>query len=178
MFRPKKARTTTFVAAMRRSLILSCKALLALLLAGAQVPAQAKALEGWSAAPKLNELPTPYGILAVSESEYIYEAQLLLDGDAIEPEISGLLNIRYAFELPGRQAALVSVSRGNETCPIFYQWVVLKADSYVVSPAFGSCSEDIRVSANIKTLTLETPSLDTAGAVDVYVYDGKNVKRK
>ena len=151
---------------MRRSLILSCKALLALFLAGAQVPAQAEALEGWSAAPKLNELPTPYGILAVSESEYIYEAQLLLDGDAIEPE------------MPGRQAALVSVSRGNETCPIFYQWVVLKADSYVVSPAFGSCSEDIRVSANIKTLTLETPSQDKTGAVDVYVYDGTNVKRK
>lgn len=161
---------------MRRSLLLSCKALVALLLTCGLV--QAEALEGWSVAPKLNELPTPYGTLAVSASDYVYEAQLLLDGQAIEPEISGLLNIRYAFELPGSQAALVSVSRGSEVCPIAYQWVVLKADSYVVSPAFGSCSEHIRVSANTKTLTLETPSQDKTGAVDVYVYDGTNVKRK
>ena len=141
-------------------------------------PARALPEEAWPAAPRLLELPTPYGTLAVSESEYIYEARLKLDGTELTPRISGLLHISYAFELPGRQAALVAISQGNNTCPVSYRWVVLRADGYEVSPAFGSCSENIRVSADAKHLVLDTPNPDSPDKTDTYMYDGKTITHR
>lgn len=132
----------------------------------------------WPMAPKLIELPTPYGTLAVGESEYVYEARLHLDGTQIEPQITGMLNITYAFSMRESQAALVAISKGNDACPVSYRWVVLRADGYQVSPEFGSCSEHIRVSADAKRLTLQTPSRETPGALDTYVYDGKTVTQR
>jgi len=156
-----------------RTLLRYCKALVPLLLICG--PAQAVGGGNWPAAPKLLELPTPYGTLAVSDSEYVYEAKLNLDGVQIDPPISGMLNISYAFELPDKQAALVSISKGNDACPVTYRWVVLQADGYHVSPAFGSCSEHIRVSADARKLVLQTPSRERPDTVDTYVYDGKTV---
>jgi len=129
-------------------------------------------------APKLIELPTPYGTLAVGDSEYIYEARLHLNGNPLEPVISGMLNISYAFSMPESQAALISISKGSNVCPVSYRWVILTANGYKVSPEFGSCSEQIRVSADSRRLTVQTPSQDAPGEVDVYVYDGKTVQRR
>lgn len=141
-------------------------------------PALAAPETSWPIAPKHLELPTPYGTLAVGVSEYIYEARLQLNGTQIEPPISGMLNISYAFSMPDAQAALVSISKGNDACPVSYRWVVLNAKGYKVSPEFGSCSEQIKVSANSRRLTLHTPSREAPGKLDVYVYDGKTVTRK
>jgi len=152
-----------------------CKVLAALLFCCGL--AHAGTAESWPAAPKLIELHTPYGTLNVSHSEYVYESRLLLDSIPVEPEIRGMLNIRQAFEMPGRQAALVSISTGSESCPISYQWVILEAGGYKVSPEFGSCSEDIRVSADARNLTLQTPG-EAPGQVDTYVYDGDTVVKK
>jgi hypothetical protein len=132
----------------------------------------------WPLLPKLIELPTPYGTLAVSESEYVYEARLKLDGKEIEPGIVGMLNISYAFSMPQAQAALIVINRGNDSCPVSYRWIVLKPDGYNVTPEFGSCSERIRVTADSARLTVQTPSRDGPGLLDVYVYDGKTVKRE
>ncbi|HLU80207.1 MAG TPA: hypothetical protein VKZ52_11670 [Burkholderiaceae bacterium] len=153
---------------------LLCKAAVSLLLACG--PALAVPQENWPVAPKLTELATPYGTLAVSESEYVYEARLKLDDTEIDPPIVGMLSISYAFELPDRQAALVAINSGNDSCPVSYRWVVLRAEGYQVSPAFGSCSEQIQVSADGRTLTLKTPSRTSPGRVDTYVFDGKTVK--
>ncbi len=141
-------------------------------------PARALPEEAWPAAPRHVELPTPYGTLAISESEYIYEARLKLDGIELNPSIKGLLHISYAFELPDRQAALIAISQGNDTCPVSYRWVVLRADGYEVSPVFGSCSENIRVSADAKHLTVDTPNRESPEKTDSYVYDGKTVKHR
>ncbi len=132
----------------------------------------------WPVLPKLNELPTPYGTLAVGRSEYVYEARLELNGTQVEPQVSGMLNISYAFNMPQALAALVVVSKGYDACPVTYRWVVLKPDSYQVSPEFGSCSEHIRVSADSRHLTVLTPSREKPGALDVYTYDGKTVKHR
>lgn len=132
----------------------------------------------WPSAPKIIELPTAYGTLAVGESEYVYEAQLRLNGTELEPQIRGMLNISYAFSMPESEVALVSISKGSEVCPVSYRWVILKADGYKISPEFGSCSDRIKVSADTLSLTLQTPSRDAPGALDVYVYDGDTVKRK
>lgn len=140
-------------------------------------PALAANQESWPVAPMHFELPTPYGTLAVGESEYLYEARLKLNGVVLDPPISGMLNISYAFSMADRQAALVVISQGNEACPITYRWVVLKADGYQVSPEFGSCSEHIKVSADSRALTLQTPSRESPGKVDTYVYDGTVVTR-
>ena len=161
---------------MRKLLSPSCSLLTALLLACA--PLTAGSETGWPPAPKLIELATPYGILAVGASEYVYEARLQLDGAPVEPPIEGMLNISYAFSMRDSQAALVSISRGNEACPVAYRWVVLNAKGYRISPEFGSCSEQIRVSADSRRLTLQTPSQESPDQVDVYVYDGKAVTRK
>lgn len=138
--------------------------------------AHVAAAENWPTAPQLIELSTPYGTLAVSESEYIYEAQLQLDGKQMEPPISGKLGLHYSFEMPDRQATLVSISLGNDTCPVVYRWVIMRADSYSVSPPFGSCSERIRVSADTKKLTLQTPNQESPEKIDTYVYDGKKLR--
>ena len=130
----------------------------------------------WPPPPQYSELPTPYGTLAVGPSEYIYEARLVLDGARLEPEIKGLLSILYAFSMPQSQAALVSISKGNESCPVSYRWVILKQDGYTVSPEFGSCSEQIRVSADSRKLTLHTPNPESEDLLDVYVYDGTSIK--
>jgi|SRR5690606_22455684 len=134
--------------------------------------------ESWPTAPRLMELPTPYGTLAISDSEYVYEARLQLDGVALEPAVTGMLYISYAFEFPDRHAALIGINQGNDKCPVSYRWVILKADGYQVSPAFGSCSEHIRVSANARSLTLQTPNRETPNKLDTYVFDGKNVKQR
>lgn len=141
-------------------------------------PAVAASQETWPLLPKLIELPTPYGTLAVSESEYVYEARLKLNGVEVEPEIKGMLNISHAFSMPEAQAALVVINQGNDNCPVSYRWVVLKPTGYTISPEFGSCSEHIRVTADTARLTVQTPSRDRPGALDVYVYDGKTVKRE
>src|SRR5690606_24407777 len=153
---------------------LSITALCSLLVFGGV--AQATGDAAWPTQPKLMQLPTPYGTLEVSDSDYIYESRLKLDGVELEPLVKGRLHISYAFELPDRQAALVAISQGNDTCPVSYRWVVVKAGSYQLSPAFGSCSEKIRVSANAKFLTLLTPNRDAPEHTDVYVYDGKAIK--
>lgn len=161
---------------MRTLPFLCCKALVSLwLICG---PAQAVTNESWPAPPKLIELSTPYGTLAVGDSEYVYEARLKLDGVQVEPPITGMLSISYAFDMPDRQAALVSISKGNDACPVIYRWVILKADGYQISPEFGSCSEHIKVSADAKKLTLQTPNRESPGKVDTYVYDGKTVTQK
>jgi len=130
----------------------------------------------WPIPPKLIELPTPYGTLAVGESEYVYESKLKLDDTLLEPTISGMINIHYAFSMPNAQAALVSISRGNDTCPVSYRWVILRADGYTISPEFGSCSEHIRVTADSRKLTLQTPNPESPDTLDVYVFDGTSVK--
>lgn len=162
------------IPAMRTLSFLSCKALAVLWLACG--PAWAIATDAsWPAAPKLAELPTPYGTLAVSESDYVYEARLQVDGVQVKPAVSGMLNISYAFQLPDRQAALIAISKGNDTCPVIYRWIILKADGYDMSPEFGSCSELIKVSADTKNLTLQTPNPEFPEKLDTYVYDGTTV---
>src|SRR5690606_23718660 len=128
--------------------------------------------------PHLLDRPPRYGRLAVGEGAYVYEAYLQLDGIQVEPQVSGMLNISYAFSMPQAQAALIVINKGYDACPVTYRWVVLRAGSYKISPEFGSCTEHIRVSADSTRLTVQTPSLENPGALDVYVYDGKTVKRE
>ena len=154
----------------------STKALFALLVfCGA---ANAMTEEAWPTAPQLMELPTPYGTLEISESDYIYESRLKIDGEELDPPVKGRLYISFAFELPDRQAALVAISQGNDICPVSYRWVVVRANGREVSPAFGSCSERIRVSADAKHLTLHTPNRESPEKIDEYVYDGKTIKQR
>ncbi len=130
----------------------------------------------WPAQPSHLQLETPYGTLGVRTSEYVYESRLQIDNTDVQPAVRGLLNITYAFNLPTASVALVSISSGDNQCPMSYRWVTLKKDSHTVSPAFGSCSEQIKVSARHGALTLQTPNTEKADKIDVYVYDGKTIK--
>lgn len=132
----------------------------------------------WPQSPSRMDLPTPYGTLEIKTSEYIYESRLRLDEADISPKIEGLLNITYAFALPNAQAALVSINDGNNICPISYRWVILHSKGYSVSPAFGSCSEHIKVSVSGKKFTMQTPNSQKPDKIDVYVYDGKTIKQR
>lgn len=141
-------------------------------------PAFGNTQPSWPVSPSRLQLSTPYGDLQVKSSEYIYEARLQIDDTDVDPEIHGILNITYAFNMPTSQAALVSINSGNNGCPIMYRWIVLKKSGYEVSPEFGSCNEHIKVSAKGRHLTLQTPSAQAADKIDEYVYDGKTVKHR
>src|SRR3546814_12494448 len=120
--------------------------------------ASATAPVTWPVSPSRLHLSTPYGTLQVATSEYVYESQLRIDGAEVSPTVRGILNITYAFSMPTAQVALVSIGNGNNQCPIVYRWVVLQKSGYTVSPEFGSCSNQIKVSAKGRVLTLQTRS--------------------
>lgn len=132
----------------------------------------------WPAPPSRLNLETPYGTLGVSGSDYVYESILVFNGKPVEPHIEGLLNIPYAFSSGRYHAALISIDSGSKSCPVAYQWIVLNSDGYKLSPEFGSCSEQIRVSAVHKTFTLETPNRQNPAKTDVYVFDGKSITQR
>ncbi|CAM5373141.1 hypothetical protein [Alcaligenes] [Alcaligenes phenolicus] len=87
----------------------------------------------------------------------------------------------YAFRQTNNQTALISVDNGLGGCSIYYHWVTVSSKGYTVSPAFGSCSAQIRVRHQGQTLIMETPSLDNPTLIDEYRYDGRKIslrKRK
>lgn len=129
----------------------------------------------WPQPPSQLSLETPYGKLQVSQSEYIYEAQLLLGANVIAPELKGMINIPYAFKQNTGQTALISVDTGLGNCPISYHWITVAASGYTLSPSFGSCSAQIRVRHQGQTLIMETPNRDDPGHIDEYRYDGRKV---
>lgn len=138
----------------------------------------ALASSNWPSAPSRLVFDTPYGILKVTDNEYIYESRLSLDDAEIAPRVEGLLNIPYAFSLPSSQVALVSINSGSTDCPVSYRWVVLKQKGYTVSPAFGSCSEQIKVTVKGRTFLLQTPNNQMPDKIDVYAYDGKTISKR
>jgi hypothetical protein len=159
-------------------MLFTSKRLIAALLTMAFSAGVNSAIAEWPQSPSLMQLVTPYGKLHISPSDYVYESTLRLNSAELAPEIKGMLNITHAFHMPKAQAALVSINRGDNVCPVVYRWVVLRADGYKVSPEFGSCSQLIKVSAQGGQLTLKTPSRDTDDKIDIYEYDGKTVKQR
>lgn len=131
----------------------------------------------WPVSPSRLVLPTPFGTLRVKTTDYIYESHLLLNGKEIKPRMVGLLNIPYAFSMPGKLSALISVNTGSSTCPVQYRWVTLRKDGYKVSSPFGSCSTDIKVSAIGRRFELATPSNVRPDKIDVYIYDGSTIRQ-
>ncbi|WP_245153673.1 hypothetical protein [Allopusillimonas ginsengisoli] len=131
----------------------------------------------WPVSPSRMELSTPYGTLHVNASEYVYESRLFIDNTEVTPAIRGILNITYAFKRPKALVALVSIDNGSSDCPVVYRWIILDKAGYTVSPEFGSCSENIKVSATGQLLTLRTPSSQKPDKIDIYTYDGKTVRR-
>ncbi len=137
--------------------------------------AHSAASQTWPQPPSQLSLDSPYGTLQVSQSDYVYEAQLQLDAKIIAPELKGLINIPYAFKQSNNQTALISVDNGLGGCSINYHWVTVSSKGYTVSPAFGSCSAQIRVRHHGRTLIMETPSLDNPALIDEYRYDGRKI---
>ncbi len=132
----------------------------------------------WPTSPSRTQLPTPYGNLHVANNEYVYESRLQIDDTDVDPLVRGILNITYAFSTPNSHSALVSINTGNNGCPYTYRWVVLEKSGYRVSPEFGSCSDQIKVTAKGRRLTMLTPSAHTPDKVDMYIYDGKTLKHR
>lgn len=132
----------------------------------------------WPTSPSRTQLATPYGNLHVVSSEYVYESRLQVDDTDVDPEIFGILNITYAFSTPTSQSALVSINTGNNGCPFVYRWIVLDKSGYRVSPEFGSCNDQIKVTVKGRKLTMITPSTHTPDSVDMYTYDGKTLKHR
>lgn len=129
----------------------------------------------WPATPSRLQLITPYGRLHISQSDYIYEARLLLNGQETVPSVMGLLNIPYAFSTADYHLALISIDSGEEHCPVKYKWVWLDTAGHHISEGFGSCSDRIRVFVDNNHFTLQTPNLEEPDKIDTYIFDGKTV---
>jgi hypothetical protein len=159
---------------MRQFILASAGFLLAIALPGHAAPAQDK----WPPLPSRLNFVTPYGTLGIKSYEYLYESRLKINDTEISPPIEGLLNITYAFSLPKAEAALVSISDGNEKCPVKYRWIILRDKGYTVSPPFGSCSTRVKVSAKGRRFLVQTPNAEKPDKIDTYIYDGKTLTRK
>lgn len=155
----------------RQTFLLVC--LLGMLLSGASA-----ASSNWPTAPSRLALDTPYGTLQVIDNEYVYESRLRFNDADVAPVVEGLLNIPYAFSLPTSQIALVSINTGNAECPVTYRWVVLKKKGYTMSPAFGSCSDQIKVSVKGSSFVVHTPNGQKPDKIDEYAYDGKTIRKR
>lgn len=158
--------------------MLFTKLLAAVTIATVSTFAVATSPSTWPVSPSRLYLSTPYGTLDVAPSEYVYESRLRIDQVDVSPAVTGMLNITYAFSTPKAQIALVSINDGNNGCPVTYRWIVLQESGYTLSPEFGSCSEQIKVAAKGRLLTLQTPSHKAPGKIDVYTYDGKSIKHR
>lgn|GEM_PF-822169 len=132
----------------------------------------------WPTVPSRLTLDTPYGLLQVVNNEYVYESRLRFNDSDVTPEVQGLLNIPYAFSLPSSQIALISIHTGDEACPVSYRWVIVRKDGYSMSPPFGSCSERIKVTVKGSTFLVQTPSAQKPDKIDIYAYDGKNIRKR
>lgn len=152
--------------------------LLLLSLTGLSLSAASSTQPHWPEVPSRLEFDTPYGRLQIKDNEYIYESRLYIDEADVDPVIEGLLNIPYAFSLPSAQVALVSINSGDDDCPVSYRWVVLNTKGYSISPAFGSCSEQIKVTVQERNFVVQTPNSQTPDKIDVYAYDGKTVRKR
>src|SRR5690606_26563902 len=157
---------------------LSRPVFLMLCLLGAALGGASAASTNWPAAPSRLVFNTPYGTLQVKDNEYVYESRLHFNNADVAPLVHGLLNIPYAFSLPTAQVALVSIRTGDIHCPISYRWVMLEEKGYTVSPAFGSCSEQIKVAVKGHTFLVQTPNHQMPDKIDVYAYDGKTVRKR
>lgn len=132
----------------------------------------------WPDTPSRTALQTPYGMLEVHNSDYVYESYLLLDGKRVQPDIRGIINITYAYRMDDARVVLIAVDIGNSACAISYHWMTIRKNGYRVTAPFGSCSEDIRVANRGSQFTLSTPNPDKAGVIDTWVYDGRTVRRR
>lgn len=132
----------------------------------------------WPAVPSRTVLQTPYGTLGVRSNEYIYESRLMFRGQPVEPRISGIINITYAYKIADSQAVLIAVDTGSISCEITYYWIRINSKGYHVSEPFGSCSPEIRVDTEGTQLVLSTPSTERADKIDMWVYDGHTVRRR
>lgn len=149
-----------------------------LCLLGSLLGGASAASSQWPAAPSRLVFDTPYGTLQVEDNDYVYESRLRFNNTDVAPTVQGLLNIPYAFSLPSSQIALVSISSGDSACPFTYRWVVLQEKGYTMSPEFGSCSEQIKVSVKGSTFLVQTPSKQKPDKIDIYAYDGKTVRKR
>lgn len=99
----------------------------------------------------------------------------MLDEHEVQPQIKGLLNIPYAFSSPDFHVALISIDTGDKVCPVSYTWIMLEQSGYSITPPFGSCSEQIRVTAEGSTFSVQTPNVDDPSKTDHYLYDGETL---
>lgn len=157
---------------MRFTLGLLCLAVLG------SLPAAWAAPEDWPDSPKRTTLETPYGTLAIHASDYLYGAKLTFDGAPTTPPLQGILNIPYAYVVGSKQMALVSEDKGQADCPISYYWVVITQRGYKITPPFGSCSADIRLTTRGTQLRMETPNREHAEETDIWEFDGQKVRKR
>lgn len=134
--------------------------------------------QAWPTQPSQLSVSTPYGHVQVSQSDYVYDARLMVDATTIEPEIKGLLNLPYAFNVGQSQSVLISIDTGMGDCPISFRWLTLKKEGYKLSDPFGSCTPKIRVSNQGATLIVHTPNSSRLDQVDEYRYDGHIIRQK
>lgn len=160
--------------------LVKCCSLLATAAFSLSLSLSAKAAaQTWPNMPSQLSLQTPYGALQVTNSGYIYEAQLSLAAQLIEPSVKGLINMPYAFQVGDSQSVLISVDSGTGACPVSYHWLTISQQGHQLSPAFGSCNTKIRVSHRDSTLIVQTPNLEARDFIDEYHYKaGKISLRK
>lgn len=104
-------------------------------------PAMETAVSGYEKTVK-----TRYGLLSVRDDN-----MLLFKGKPVTPEIQGnnSLSIVASYEL-GKNDVLLLENSGGTACPALYTFVTISAAGLRTTPEFGTCSEVIYPSSDLK----------------------------
>ncbi len=83
------------------------------------------------------------------------------------------LALRGPYSAPGRDYVLIEESLGGNACESNFQIIEIQAGQILVSPRFGSCSADARVTVNGTELHVVTPAFKAGRAVTTTFVDGR-----
>lgn len=130
-----------------------------------------------------------YGQFQIKESDKYPTGALYFNHKLVNPVIQGnnSLSVAGQYKLANDDVILVK-ENGGSGCPVTLYFVKLSPSQKIsVSPAFGSCSDLIKVTAKEKVIRVTMP--DFMGAPEseeqerevgkhkmVYVYDGNIIK--
>lgn len=136
-----------------------------------------------------SDISSRYGKFQIKESQTYPQGALYFNQKLVTPVIEGNngLSIENIYKLQKDDVALVE-EIGGSGCPVTLYFVkVTPTKQLTVSPAFGSCSDLIKVSAQTNQIVITMP--DFMGAPEseeqerqvakhkmTYIYDGNVVK--
>jgi len=107
----------------------------------------------------------------VRERDFVH--RILSNGQEIYVDrISQFVGIEGVYQGGPRQYAVIYESSGGTACAAMYR-VIEFGEKTKISPAFGTCSDLPKISADVSGLRISMPRMDGQAVENYLVYDGR-----